>query len=319
MIRLPRWFIVTIAALLVLNPVSTGLLTIYRTQSFEIALIALALYLVAGMASILYFKELRMPTPLALINLALAVIVPILVSSTLDLSARGSQATWYVSGVSVLMALTAVRSQRTIAWIGTIALAGHVVIWGGLDFIFNSGLAGAIGLVVAAHVISVGLVRSTKEAANYLEQAKETEAATARESAIQLERSQRITQTLKGTLPLLQKIAAGEIQEAERIEARLLEAELRDGIRGRNLVSPSVRESVRRARERGVEVVLLDEGGLDTESESSREGIRERIASELDQVSRGRVTIRALHQGDSRVTFVASRSGTTTPDVYLKL
>lgn len=317
MIRLPRWFILTIAALLVLNPVTTGLLTIYRSQNFELALTALGLYVVAGMVSIFYFKEMRMPLPLALMNLVLAIAIPIMVSSTLSLSDRGSQATWYVSGVAVLMAFTAVRLHKIIAWLGSIALAAHVVYWGGIDFIFNSGLAGALGLVVAAHAISVGLARSTKEAANYLEQAKSTEAAMARESEIQSERSQRLTQTLQGALPILQKIARGEITETERNEARLLEAELRDGIRGRNLINNEVRSSIRSARERGVEVVLLDEGGLDSSTEIEREEIRRRIAIELDQVTRGRVTIRAPH--DSKVTFVASRSGTTSPDVFLKI
>lgn len=98
MIRLPRWFILTIAALLVLNPVTTGLLTIYRSQNFELALTALGLYVVAGMVSIFYFKEMRMPLPLAIMNLVLAIAIPIMVSSTLSLSDRGSQATWYVWG-----------------------------------------------------------------------------------------------------------------------------------------------------------------------------------------------------------------------------
>jgi hypothetical protein len=68
-----------------------------------------------------------------------------------------------------------------------------------------------------------------------------------------------------------------------------------------------------------VEVTVLDEGGLDAITDSARDEIRNRIATELDQVVEGRVTIRAPRGSKSRVTFVASRPETVTPDVFLKL
>jgi len=319
MIRLPRWFILLIATLLLLNPAATGLIGFSRYENETFALTALVIYIIAGLISILYYKSLRMPGWLAFVNLAVAIVVPQLINASLDISARGSHATWYVSGVATLMAINAIRQQKIIAWLGTTTLTIQVIWWGGLESIFVSGLGGAIALVAASHAISVGIEKSAKQAASYLELAKETEASSARESAIRLERSGRLKSTLQGALPILEKIASGEITEADRQEATLLEAELRDEIRGRTLISQSLKAAARQARARGVELAILDEGGLEGTPEKERDQIRDRLASELQKITEGRVTIRAPKAEKFRVTFVASRPGTAKPDVFLKI
>jgi hypothetical protein len=260
-----------------------------------------------------------MPLPLAVVTLATAIAIPQLVNSQLDASAFGTTATWYVSGVATLMAISAARQQRLFAWLGSVVLAIEVFIRGGTEALFNSGLGGAFALVAAAHAISVGLETSAKQTASYLEAAKLTEAASASESAIRQERSERITSTLSGALPMLEKIASSELTEADKQEALLLEAQLRDEIRGRALVNPKLRASVWEARSRGVEVVLLDEGGLENISEPDRESLRSRLADELDKITSGRVTIRSPRLEKTRVTFVASRKGTARPDIFLRL
>lgn len=320
MVRVPRWLVSLITILLLLNPALTALIGFYRYENnFLVAAIALGLYVALGLISILYYKGLRIPYPLALLNLIVAAFLPPLVNLSLDESARGSQATWYVSGVATLMAIVAVRQHKIIAWLGSAILLIQVFSWGGIDYLFQSGLAGALGLVVAAHALAVGLERSAREQENYLEMAKTNEAESAVDTAIRDERSRRLTQTLQGALPTLEKISSGELSESIKVQARLLEAELRDEIRGRLLVSPELRSAVRNARGRGVEVVLLDEGGLDSSTEQERELLRSRLVTELDKIQSGRVTIRAPHQDKLRVTFVASRPGTAKPDVWLKL
>jgi hypothetical protein len=319
MIRLPRWFILLVAILFVLSPVVTGTIGSIR-RGFEITTaIALVLYFLAGLASVLYSRQLRMPLPLVITSLITTIAVAQLVNLELDSSAFGTPSTWYVSGVATLMAISAVRQHKTIAWLGTIALTGQVLYWGGTDAIFNTGLGGAVALVATAHAISIGLGNSAKQTASYLEAAKLTESSSAAESVAREERSERITKTLRGALPMLEKIAEGELSEADRQEAIILEAELRDEIRGRMLINPKLKSSVRAARSRGVEVVLLDEGGLETVPETERERFRNRLADELDLIGSGRVTIRSLQSDKSRVTFVASRKGTAKPDVFLRL
>lgn len=319
MIRLPRWLIVLIATLLLLQPVATGLIGFSRYSNEIFALIAFVLFILAGLTSIFYPGGIRMPFGLALFNLLMAVVVPQLINSSIDISARGSHATWYVSGVATLMAVSAIRQHKIIAWIGVIVLTSQVVWWGGLDSVFVSGLAGALALVAAAHTISVGLERSANQAESYLQLAQETEAGSARASAIRTERSTRLKSTLEQALPVLEKISSGEITESLRQEAKLLEAELRDEIRGRLLISPRLKSAAKLARSKGIDLAILDEGGLEDTPAKELDQIRDRIATELEKVTEGRVTIRAPKSSQYKVTFVASRAGTSKPDVFLKI
>ena len=319
MIRLPHWFVVSIASLLVLNPAVSAGLELYRNGLEPTSTIALVLYLLVGLTSILYYRELKMPLALALLNLAVGLSLPTLVNLTLPENFLGTTATWYVTGVATLMAITAIRQHKAVAWIGTVSLVGQVFAIGGFEYLFNTGLGGAIALVAAAHALSVGLENSAKQRQLYLETAKAMEAATAADSAARQERSKRITTTLQGTLPMLQKIASGKLTDQDRQDAKVLEAELRDEIRGRNLVTPKLKTTIQAARLRGVEVILLDEGGLDGAPETLKEQITDRLARELEDISEGRVAIRARQVGQARVTFVASRSGTAKPDKFLKI
>jgi hypothetical protein len=216
------------------------------------------------------------------------------------------------------LAVTAIRGQQAVSWIGAAVLTLEVLVWGGTETLFNSGLAGAMSLVVAANVLSFALTRIEIETQTYLDKAIEIEAAAAVESSTRLERSRRLSETLRVSYPLLQKIAAGQLDEESKQEAKLLEAQLRDAIRGRELIDSKMQEAIRSARLRGIEVVVLDEGGLAALAENSKTELRQKLAAELDQISSGRVTIRAPRGGDINATFVASRAGTATPDVFLK-
>jgi hypothetical protein len=281
--------------------------------------VALLLYLFVGLTGVFYFRELKMPIVLAIAITATSSIIAVLVSMNLEPSALGTPATWYVTAAATILAIAAVRQRMLWAWIGIAFLTVELLSWGGIEALFVSGLGGAIGLVSAAHAISVGLERSAKQTGEYLEKAKTTLAASAADSAIRQERSERIAATLRGVLPMLERIATGNFSDADRREATILEAELRDEIRGRMLISPRLKASVRAARSRGVEVVVLDEGGLVSISEQDRDSLRERLAEELDKINSGRVTIRSPQLADARATFVASRKGTAKPDVFLRL
>lgn len=317
--RLPLWGIQVVGAFLVLNPPITALIGFDRYANWFLALAAIVLYTIMALLSVLYYRSREMPPLLAWVNLLVVVIIPQLVHESIDVATVDSQTSWYVSGLGALLAITAIRGQQAVSWIGASVLALEVLMWGGNGTLFNTGLAGALSLVVAANVLSYALARIDNETQIYLDKAIEIEAAAAIESATRAERSRRLNETLQIAYPLLQKISMGEIDQESRQEAKLLEAELRDGIRGRELIDNKLKVAIRAARIRGVEVVVLDEGGLSSLTESSKTEIRQKFASELDQVSSGRVTIRAPRGGKSNATFVASRPGTATPDVFLKL
>lgn len=317
--RLPLWGIQVVGAFLVLNPPITALIGFDRYANWFLALAAIVLYTIMALLSVLYYRSREMPPLLAWVNLLVVVIIPQLVHESIDVATVDSQTSWYVSGLGALLAITAIRGQQAVSWIGASVLALEVLVWGGNGTLFNTGLAGALSLVAAANVLSYALARIDNETQIYLDKAIEIEAAAAIESATRAERSRRLNETLQIAYPLLQKISMGEIDQESRQEAKLLEAELRDGIRGRELIDNKLKVAIRAARIRGVEVVVLDEGGLSSLTESSKTEIRQKFASELDQVSSGRVTIRAPRGGKSNATFVASRPGTATPDVFLKL
>lgn len=319
MFRLPLWLVQVVGALLVLNPPATALVGFDRYDNWVLASVAIAIYVFVSLMSIFIYRTRKMPPLLAWINLLVIVIVPLLVHAAINVSRVDSQTSWYVSGIGALLAITAIRGQQAVSWLGAAFLSLEVLVWGGTDSLFNSGLAGALGLVVAANILSYALARIEAETQNYLDKTIEIEAAAAIESVTRMERSRRLTETLRVSYPLLQKIATGQLDEVAQQEAKLLEAELRDGIRGRELIDDNLKKAIRAARERGVEVVVLDEGGLSSLTEISKLEIRQRFATELEQISSGRVTIRAPRGGKTNATFVASRPGTAKPDVFLKL
>jgi hypothetical protein len=319
MIRLPLWFLRLITTLFVLTPAVIGTLELYRVGYTISSAGALLIYLIMGLSAVFYYRELKMPVALAVVLTATSLLIPLLVNLNLDPAALGTPATWYVTAVATILAIAAVRQQRLWAWIGVAVLTLELLSWGGVQALFVSGLGGAIGLVAAAHAISVGLERSDRQRVEFLEKAKATQAASAADSAIRQERSQRLATTLEGVLPMLERIASGNFSSDDQREATILEAELRDEIRGRMLINPKLKTAVRQARSRGVEVVVLDEGGLVATSEEERDSLRDRLAQELDQVNSGRVTIRSPQLAGVRATFVASRKGTAQPDVFLKL
>ena len=319
MFRLPLWLVQVIGALLVLNPPVSAVIGFNRYDNWVFASVAIFTYLVVALTSVFYYVNREMPALLAWINLLVVVIVPQLIHEAIDVATVDSQSSWYVSGLGALMAVTAIRGQQAVSWIGAAVLSLEVLVTGGTGALFNSGLAGAMSLVVAANVLSYAFSGIERETRTYLDKAIEIEASAAIESATRLERSRRLNETLRVSYPLLQKIASGQLDEESKKEAKLLEAQLRDSIRGRELIDSKLQEAIRSARVRGVEVVVLDEGGMESLAENSKSEIRQKFATELDQVSSGRVTIRAPRGGKTHATFVASRPGTATPDVFLKL
>jgi len=114
------------------------------------------------------------------------------------------------------------------------------------------------------------------------------------------------------------KSSHGKLTEGQKQEARLLEASLRDEIRGRGLMTNPIREAVKAARMRGIEVVLLDEGGLDQLTQRHRSEILGQVAESIADVKEGRITLRAPTDEAWRVTLVATRPGIAKPDLWLK-
>ncbi|MGB3371187.1 MAG: hypothetical protein WBA81_11250, partial [Rhodococcus sp. (in: high G+C Gram-positive bacteria)] len=112
--------------------------------------------------------------------------------------------------------------------------------------------------------------------------------------------------------PVLVHIAEStQLDEAGTREALLVEATLRDSIRARALDVPDIVSAARSARERGVTVQLLDDGGLGANSGQAVE-FRRTVVEQLDAAHSGSITVR-VQPPDRNVlaTIVVSRGDYT--------
>lgn len=320
MIRIPRWLVATLGTLFALFQAALGVSSLSSYQAPTLAAIAIALYLAAVLPSMNLYRSEQMPVAQAIFNFSVAALVPLLINSQLDPKQADEYSTWYVIGIATLMAATAVRQRRSFAWAGTAIMVLQVITWDGFIAGWQVGLAGALMLVFAGHTISRGLEKAYREIQEFTRESLEIRSQQASNAAASEERRVRLDAALQGAMPTLIQIKNlhGKLNEDQKKEARLLEASLRDEIRGRGLMSKSVREAARHARSRGVEVIILDEGGLDEVTEDLRSEILTKAAAAFAQVSAGRITLRAPSQESWKVTLVATRPGIAKPDLWLK-
>lgn len=283
--------------------------------------LALIMYLVALFTTVFYWRELKVPSWIASMNLVVAAMLPILAYAALGSFPATPATSWFAAAIGTLLAITAVRGHKVVAWIGVGFLILEVLAWGGQQVLFNSGLIGAVVIVLGAQAASSALATAAQLVEEFRERALSTAAATAAKSAARAERETRIKQTLAGVLPQLEEIVSkqGEITEAQKQLAVLTEAALRDGIRGRNLYYEPLNQEVRLARTRGVEVQLLDDGGLDDLEEIELTTLLDRVTSELKHIQAGRVVIRSVAGESWRLSMAAIRKGADQPDLFLRL
>ena len=117
---------------------------------------------------------------------------------------------------------------------------------------------------------------------------------------------------VRGTL---EAIRDQELTDGLVMEARLLEAELRDEIRAPYFTGTEVVAAARRARSRGVEVVLFDDrgdatrGGSTQYEERLRTRIVERAVAALDEAGAGRVVVRVCPAGRRWAATILTDAG----------
>jgi hypothetical protein len=284
---------------------------------------AIGIYLVALFSSILPYPTIKMPWWHGALAAVAAVALPQLVNPALFGPVYHSYATWYVGATGVLLCIVMVRQQAIFAWLGVVGvMASMVVYYEGFSFVGESGvLGGLISMVVAGQAVSLGVERGAREATRLSELASADLAAAEATSATRAERKVRVQKALENSLPLLKKIVErkGALSPAEANEAIMAEVALRDEIRGRDFMTDRVREASLEARTRGVEVVLLDEGGLDGVDPELRERILGDVANAIDGVQRGKVTVRTVKGEAWLVTVVATDNPNDPPTLWLRL
>lgn len=321
MIGVPRWLLLVLGALFSAYHVVLGLYSLNVPAAPWPTLVALVLYSIATVASLWPGKQPRMPDWLAAFDLAVSIVLPLLVTSQLDADADNGYATWYVAAVGTLMTIAAARRQLVVAWLGVLALAVQTVAWAGPLSLGTLGVIGSIVWVAIAHMLTSALTAAARETRRYAQAEREAAAWQAAQDAHLFEGRMRLAQTNRIAAPMLRRIAVrgGDLTEAERQECRMLEAAIRDEIRGRMLLTDAVRAEVQRARERGTVVMLLDEGGIDDLDEPSRDRVLSRLAEAIAGSRADRIIARTAAEGSPvAVTVVGLRDsadgGTTVDD-----
>jgi hypothetical protein len=321
MLRVPTWILSLFGLIFGLYHAVLGVLWISKNQRPEIVVLSLVGYLAVLVLTMTVIRFRELPLPIAWINLVVCAAIPLAINSQLDPTHLTDYSTWYVLGVGTILAGTAVRGRRTLAWIGLAVLILEIAIWGGVASLASTGLPGVLSLIVTGHAVSLGVGRAVKSAQELNRKAAQTARETAALEAASEVRSVLLEKTLRTALPALNLIAAlgGDLNDDQKREALLLEAGLRDEIRGEALLNDAVRQAIKDARLRGVEVLVLDEGGLEGLKPQALEELLGRVARSAATVAEGRLTIRSPKGEDWKITVVAVRPGAAAPDLWLKL
>lgn len=252
------------------------------------ALVLLTAAAILAIVSVQHPLELRR----VLAIIALIVVCTLLMLEQVLVTGPSGFLNWNLNASNFILFAVALRGRIGWAWIGlglvaVIALTWSLVATHGLlqGFYLIYGevgalLAGTFFAIIlrtaAARVMTLQAVRRQRVGEEHLR------AETEHQRAVQL------ALVRQRVIPVLTAIAEGRVSPAQRQEHRLLEALLRDEIRGARLTAEPLASAVRAARSRGVDVVLLDDADEATLDWSDLEWAADFVAG----IDRDRITVR---------------------------
>lgn len=224
---------------------------------------------------------------------------------------------------TMVLAFMCVRGRTGSAWCGMALMVAAYVArsvllgLGPLTNIVNVLID--LGPLAMATVFSLTLRPGAKLVFDLRDAGRRRSAELAAARATSLERDAQLRELDRLARPLLDRIAAGDdLDDADRLACRLLEAQLRDRLRAPGLDLPAIADAARSARARGVEVVLLDDsGGADALDEAARTRVVDAVVGALDSTRTGDVRVRLLPPGRAAVASVIVRddAGVTRLDL----
>lgn len=304
---IPHRAIVAMCALAIGDMVALAMLSLSENAHPAPPLIAAAIFIVVG-ALLASSRAARMPPGLS----AVAVVLPTALALIAGSTALGDGfSRWYLGAGALTLLLLALRNRILLAWIGAAAqliVGAAVGVATGLDLTTSIELVlRQTALLAVGTIFAVGIRGSQRRLVELERSAVHDAVRIAAEQAAASARTERLEWAHLLSTRLLRQVADGEeLTPAMRLDARLTEAELRDGLRGAGLAQPPVPAAARAARARGVEVVLLDDhGGAEIPLELHERALR-LVADTLDETPDGRLVARLLPAGrDDVLTIVA--------------
>jgi hypothetical protein len=296
---------------------SLAVWTIEGVKSPYPTLIAVALFAAVCVVGVHESGD-RMSVAAALFTIAVGVTNTLIVSWQLWYPGYTQ---WYFGAATVTLFYASLRGRIALAWLGFVLISVAIVIWGATS---DSGLA--VALVLAAKqapillvgtLFAIGLRRSGDDILRFNAEATARAVSEATTQAAAHERNARLGALGLFATPMLASLASGSVpSNEERVDFALAEAELRDGLRARSLGTTGVPTAARRARARGVEVVLLDDSLPEGLPGDELATAALQICQHLDAVTDGRITVRLLPAGREAIaTIVVDGSSHSSHEV----
>ena len=227
---------------------------------------------------------------------------------------------WSAGASMFLAALLLLRQRTAAAVVGCVGFVAAVAAWAAL----SGRSPGLVFSFTIGHIITFmfwfALVSWSGTVTSAIERSLKAEEQARLERELQVSINSTMAVKLadvsvraRGTLEALRD---EEMTPDIAMEARLLEAELRDEIRAPFFTGTAVVEAARRARGRGVEVLLLDdrggEGVLGTgegDDDALCSLIVERASAALDEAVAGRVVVRVCPAGRRWAATILTDAG----------
>ena len=223
---------------------------------------------------------------------------------------------WTLGSGSTLCCAMLMRERPRTAWAGIGALYLTTLAWvitGDQPFVLSVTM-------LVGHAITVSLwwlaatwsAHVTHSIATELDRHARALARSRLQEETTREMEGRLASVDSRARPLLEQIAREGTPTPElRLRARLLEAELRDEIRAASFTGTPVVTEARSARERGVDVVLLDDtGGVGLPPER-RDAVLSTICAALARTTGDTATIRLRPPGRDTLATIVTDAGTT--------
>lgn len=240
-----------------------------------------------------------------------------IVMSVLPVPVENPMQLWTFGMSTAVLTFMCVRGRTLLAWVGLILMIGTSMAWGALTG-QGAGYGLSYSIINAAPVLMATFFAYTirpqaKAIYEMREESTRRIAAESAEAAALEERDAQLDRLDELARPLLERIAAGApLGDDDKLACELLEARLRDSLRAPGLTQGSIVDAVQAARSRGVDVVLLDDHGMNAAEPVVRARLQAAVVAELQALSEGAITIRILPPQRTLMATILISVGETT-------
>jgi hypothetical protein len=231
--------------------------------------------------------------------------------ANLPVSNADSLLAWQLGAINFVLFAIELRGRIVGAWAGMAALVATVMAWSitatgdpwlGIRLTYGQAVSLAAGTVFAT-----GLQRTARHIFAQQDAERVRAAEEAARSAGDAHRAAELAEVRALAGPLLQGIAARE--EVDPRDAVWLEAALRDRIRGNGLAIDPLASALRRARERGIDALLLDDLGEVALDPAVAVELAGWAAERVDAMGGSRITIRIAPVAQGALLSIADGDG----------